>query len=96
MNSASSNSGSNSLFAIPGKNCFLSFFKNSSKNKELKLITLSLLLWSSALDVENIRSSGTSGFLNEVIPLNPRIHPVKLLVVIPVYVIISSLIFKRP
>ena len=31
-----------------------------------------------------------------MIPLNPRLHPVKLFVVIPVYVIISLLILKRP
>ena len=31
-----------------------------------------------------------------VIPLNPLVHPVNVLVVTPVYVIISSSIFKRP
>jgi len=34
--------------------------------------------------------------VNEVIPLNPLTHPVKLFVVIPVYVIISSSILRSP
>ena len=41
-------------------------------------------------------SSGTLGSLYEVIPLNPREHPVKVLVVIPVYVIISESISSNP
>ena len=34
--------------------------------------------------------------LYPLIPLNPRIHPVKVVLVLPVYDIISSSIFKRP
>ena len=49
-----------------------------------------------ALEVEKRNSSGSSGFVNDVIPLNPRIHPVNAVVPIPVYVIISSLIFINP
>ena len=52
--------------------------------------------WAPALDDENTNSSGSSGLLKEVIPLNPRIHPVNEFVVNPVYVIISLSIFNRP
>ena len=52
--------------------------------------------WVPALEVENTNSSGSSGLLNDVIPLNPRIQPVNEFVVNPVYVIISSSIFNRP
>ena len=88
-------------FWKPGKNCFLDFFKNSCKNKALKLLTWPPLVptptaWAADLDVENINSSGSSGLLKDVIPLNPRIHPVNAVVPIPVYVIISSSIFNRP
>ena len=41
------------------------------------------------LDSENTNSSGLLTLLYDVIPLNPLAHPVKELVVIPVYVIIS-------
>ena len=41
-------------------------------------------------------SSGSFGARYEVIPLNPRTQPVKLLVVIPVYVNISLLILNKP
>ena len=34
--------------------------------------------------------------VNDVIPLKPLTHPVKLFVVIPVYVITSSSILRRP
>ena len=58
----------------------------------LKLLTWPPLVptptaWDAAFDVENINSSGSSGLLNDVIPLNPRIHPVNEFVVNPVYVI---------
>ena len=46
--------------------------------------------------MENINSSALILLLYVVIPLNPRTHPVKLFVVIPVYVKISSSILKRP
>ena len=67
----------------------------------LKLLTCPPLVptptaWDAAFDVENINSSGSSGFLNDVIPLNPRIHPVNEFVVRPVYDIISSSIFNKP
>ena len=44
--------------------------------------------WVVAFDVENTNSSGASGLLNDVIQAKPRIHPVKAVVPIPVYVII--------
>ena len=47
-------------------------------------------------DVENTNSSGLFSFLYEVTPLNPLIQPVNDDEVFPVYVIISSLIFKIP
>ena len=45
---------------------------------------------------ENTNSDGLLSWWYVVIPLKPRIHPVKLLVVIPVYVITSFSILKRP
>ena len=53
-------------------------------------------LWDAALDVENSSSCGSEIVWYVVIPLNPRIHPVKVFVVIPVYVIISSSILNNP
>ena len=40
--------------------------------------------------------SGLVALSRESTPLNPRIHPVNEVVPIPVYVMISSSIFKRP
>ena len=70
-------------------------------NKTLKFSTWPLEVpiptaCADALEVEKRNSSGSSGFVNDVIPLNPRIHPVNAVVPIPVYVIISSLIFINP
>ena len=47
-------------------------------------------------DWEKRSSSDLLGLLYDVIPLNPREHPVKELVVIPVYVIISESISSNP
>ena len=52
--------------------------------------------WVATDDVENTNSSGLFSFLYEVTPLKPLIQPVKDDEVFPVYVIISSLIFKMP
>ena len=81
MNCGSFNDTFNS-FLNPGKNCSLDFLKNSFKNKTLKFSTWPPevpipTLWVAAFESENINSSGSSGFLNDVIPLNPRIHPSK-------------------
>ena len=46
--------------------------------------------------MSNTSSSGLDGEVYEVIPLNPLMQPVNADLVLPVYVIISSSIFKRP
>ena len=53
-------------------------------------------MWSSTDVSLKTSSSGALSAWYDVIPLNPRTHPVKVLVVRPVYVITSSSIFKRP
>ena len=54
------------------------------------------LAWGAADESEKINSDGLLLSLYDVIPLNPRSHPVKLLVVIPVYVTTSLPIFNKP
>ena len=53
-------------------------------------------VWISATLVENISSPLLTGSVKEVIPLKPLTQPVNELVVIPVYVIISSSILNNP
>ena len=47
-------------------------------------------------DVLNSTRSGFVGWSKLVTPLNPRIHPVNVVVPIPVYVMISSSILMSP
>ena len=77
------------LSSKPGVTCFFTFLKNSCKNLILKLSTTAPEEWVEMPDSENTNSSGLLTLLYDVIPLNPLAHPVKELVVIPVYVIIS-------
>ena len=53
-------------------------------------------MWIPAVLVAKTSSPGLLESLYEVIPLKPLTQPVKVLVVIPVYVIISSSTFSRP
>ena len=72
-------------------------------NNTLKLVTVAFAAWDSAFVLSNIKPSlltlskdvdiPTS---NPLTPLKPRRHPVKVVVVLAVYVIISLPIFKRP
>ena len=76
-------------FWNPGKNCFLDFFKNSRKNKILKFSTIPPEVptptgCAAALELLNKNSSGSSGLVNDVIPLNPRTQPLNAVVPIPV------------
>ena len=54
------------------------------------------MVWIPAVLVSNINSPGLFVSLYDVIPLKPLTQPVNVLVVIPVYVIISSSTFKSP
>ena len=72
-------------------------------NNTERLVTDVSLVWVEAEVSSNLRLSlFTSNnedvipTLYPVIPLKPRMHPVKVFVVIPVYVIISSSIFTNP
>ena len=96
MNNLSSISSSSALSSNPGVICFLTLLKNSFKKRILKLLTTAPEEWVAMPDWENTSSSGLLTLLYDVIPLNPREHPVKELVVIPVYVIISLLIWINP
>ena len=48
------------------------------------------------MDSEKIKFSGSDGFVNDVIPLNPLIQFTKVVSVLLSYVITSSLIFINP
>ena len=72
-------------------------------NNTLKLVTVAPLTWDSAFVFSNIKPSRLTlckdvdiPTSNPLTPLNPRIQPVKVVVVLAVYVIISLPIFKRP
>ena len=67
--------------------------KISLKNNKFKFVTVPPALWDDESVEENAKDSLFGCWS---IPLKPRIHPVKLFVVIPVYVIISSSILNRP
>ena len=54
------------------------------------------VVWIPAVLVSKINSPGLLLSLYDVIPLKPLTQPVNVLVVIPVYVIISSSTFKSP
>ena len=54
------------------------------------------MVWIPAVLVSKINSPGLLLSLYDVIPLKPLTQPVNVLVVIPVYVIISSSTFKSP
>ena len=84
------------LSSNPGTICFFTFLKNSCKNLILKLLTTAPEEWVAIPDCENTNSSGLLTLLYDVIPLNPRAHPINELVVIPVYVIISLSIWINP
>ena len=70
--------------------------KNSCKKRILKLLTTVPEECVDIPDCENKSSSGLLELLYDVIPLNPLEHPVKEVVVIPVYVTISLLICSKP
>ena len=83
-------------FWKPCKNWVFAFFKNSSKNKTLKLLTEVSFSWFSAIVDEKTRFSGFDGFVYDVIPLKPLVQLTKLISVLLSYVITSSLIFINP
>ena len=60
------------------------------------MITVASDSWFVADESEKTSSDGLFSAWYVVIPLKPLIQPVKLFVVIPVYVIISFSILKRP
>ena len=81
----------------------MSFLKNSCKNRTDKFVNVEPLECDAADVSLNFKCSWfilTSEeeipTLYPVTPLKPRIHPVNVVDVIPVYDIISSLIFNRP
>ena len=96
LRNCSLNSGVNSLPSKPGANCFLIFFKNSSKNKILKFCTLSPCLCGSATVLENNKFSGSSLFSYEETPLKPLLQLKKFEEFFDSYVIISFPIFNNP
>ena len=59
-------------------------------------MTVASWLWLVAVESVKTNSSGSFSAWNVVIPLKPRIQPVNVFVVNPVYVITSSFILKRP
>ena len=75
--------------------CFV-LVKNSLRKRQLKFSIVDPLACCSAVVDSKTNSSALVGLLYEVTPLNPLTHPVNPKVVIPVYVIISSLIYNNP
>ena len=85
-----------SLPSKPGANCDFNLSTNIFLYSEVKLNTGVLLTWESSSLCSKISSSGFLGSLYEVIPEKPLTQFVKETSVFPLYVIISSSIFRRP
>ena len=91
------------MFSNPGKKVFLNFLKNSWRNNTDKFVKDEPDVWDVAVVSSNFKLSRFISSKEEetptlypVIPLKPRIHPVKVVEVIPVYEIISSSILSNP
>ena len=84
------------LSSSPGRIWVFILVKNSFKNKQLKFVIVDPERCDVAVVDSNTSVSGLVCCLREDTPLKPRIHPVNELSVFPVYVIISSLIFRIP
>ena len=86
----------NSLFSNPGISCIFVFDRNSLRKRQLKFtISAPDSCEEASVDL-NTSSSEFISPLYDSMPLNPLIHPVNEKSVFPVYVMISSPIFKRP
>ena len=80
-----------SLFSNPGKKVFLNFLKNSWRNSTDRFVKDDPDVWEVAVVSSNFKLSRLISSREEetptlypVIPLNPRIQPVKVVEVIPV------------
>ena len=78
------------------ENSVLNLVNNSCKKWLLKLITVAPTVWTSDWVWAKFANSAASSFDIWSIPLNPLAQPKNLLVVFPVYVIISLSIFNKP
>ena len=76
--------GEKSSPSNPGVNWYFIFLKNSLRKRLLKLWTVDCEVCSADSVCENTKNSGLFSWDNEEVPLNPRIHPVKEVLVIPV------------
>ena len=74
----------------------LSLLKNSLIKRFDKLKTFDPPVCAAPTDVLKSKTSGLVDCFKALTPLNPRTQPVKEVVPIPVYVIISSSIFSNP